>query len=123
MSGALGVARKAVALAPHRPKSWLALGVASYRCGDWSAAEAALQHAQRFKAGAGMRAEIACFLAMAQWRCGKQAEARECYQHAVRLMERSFDARDLPLRAEAAAVLGDRALPTVRAREDAPRKD
>jgi hypothetical protein len=104
--GAVELARKAVALAPHLPKAWLALGVASYRSGEWCAAEAALQEALRGKSGDWTKAQIACFQAMAQWQCGKQVEARESYQQAVRLMERNFDARDMALRAEAAALLG-----------------
>jgi eukaryotic-like serine/threonine-protein kinase len=104
--GAVKLARKAVALAPHLPKTWLALGIACYRSGDWNAAETALQEAHRGNAGDWTKAQIACYQAMAHWQCGKPGEARESYQRAVGLMERNFDARDVALRAEAAALLG-----------------
>jgi serine/threonine protein kinase/Flp pilus assembly protein TadD len=121
--GAVELARKAVALAPQLPNTWLALGVASYRSGEWTAAAAALQKAFQLQAGEWTRAQIACFLAMAQWRCARPVEARESYQQAVQLMEGNFDARDLALRAETAAVLGIPVPPTPKAKEESPRKD
>jgi hypothetical protein len=62
-------------------------------------------------------------LAMAQWQRGKQAEAMASYQEAVRLMERNFDARDLALRAETAALLGIQEPPIPKAKEDTPQKE
>ncbi len=94
---AVGLARKAVALAPDDRRSWLALGAATSRSGDWSGAVAALRHALQLKGGDWTGVQIACFLDMAEYRCGRQAQARESYQQAVRLMDRDFNARDLAL--------------------------
>jgi serine/threonine protein kinase/Tfp pilus assembly protein PilF len=107
LKDAMPLARKAVALNPHHPKSLLALGVVSYRSGDCSAAADALREALRqWKRGDWTKAQIFGHLAMAQWKCGQKAAAKESYWQAVELMERNFDARDLRLRAEAASVLG-----------------
>jgi tetratricopeptide (TPR) repeat protein len=126
------LARSAVDLAPHLPRSWLVLGAARYRLGEWSAAVEALQIAlekaeARSKLSAtdlqadeaqyrdsvrfsqGRVANVLFFLAMAQWRCGQAKDAIENYQRAVRKMESDFMGRDLydrAIRAEAAALLG-----------------
>jgi eukaryotic-like serine/threonine-protein kinase len=112
LNDAIELARKAVALDPNIPRPWLVLGTALYRAGDWSGADAALREAVRqWKEGDYTKAHILGYLAMAQWQRGHKAAAKESYQKAVELMERNFDARDLGLRAEAAALLDIRDTP------------
>jgi serine/threonine protein kinase len=125
---ALGAARKAVEIAPHDPDSWIVLGVAYYRTGQWDVAVRAIQEAARREGGRGkLDPTIAsCFLAMAQWRCGRQAEAMEAYQQAVRNMENSFAGRDIwdrAIRTEAATLLGVQESATPRVKEEDPCKD
>jgi tetratricopeptide (TPR) repeat protein len=121
---AVGLAQRAVELAPHHGETWLALGVASYRIGEWSAAVESLEKAlliaqavsegpDRALRGSALRIQHEVqglfFLAMAQWRRRNTKDAVEAYQQAVRKMESNFRARDLrnrAARAEAAALLG-----------------
>ena len=89
----------------------MALGIAHYSAGQWSAAVTALQGFLQLKEGPWTRTRALLFMAMAQWQCGKRAEAQETYQQAIRLMESRFDARDAlncALRAEAEQVLAIR---------------
>jgi RNA polymerase sigma-70 factor (ECF subfamily) len=53
-----------------------------------------------------------------QWRRGKISEATASYEEAMRLMNGNFDARDLNLRAEAAALLGIVDSPRTKALKD-----
>jgi tetratricopeptide (TPR) repeat protein len=124
---ALEAAHKAVKLAPELPAPWTALGVASYRSGQWEDAVRALQEAFRRAEGkmdwGPLHASF--FLAMAQWRCGRQDEAMRAYRQALRRMnERPLhrDVLDRAIHVEATAVLGAKELPTLKAKEESPRK-
>jgi serine/threonine protein kinase len=122
---ALGLARKAVELAPDLPQSWLAQGLAYYRNGQWEAAVSAFQQAfQREKVQSKWgQTRARFFLAMAHWQCGRQKEARKTYQQAVRGMEKSFLARDNFDRAtyaEATELLGLKEAPAERDKRRLP---
>src|SRR5205823_11173906 len=96
---AMGLALKAVEMAPADPEAWMVLGIAYYRMELWSAAINAFQEAFR-KASAWNRrlpwTKSLFFLAVAQSRCGKQEEAVESYQKAFRLMANNPVARGDP---------------------------
>jgi serine/threonine protein kinase len=128
---AVELAQKAVQLAPDHPRSWMILGIAYYRTGQWAAAVNALQeNLQRTPAWPGglttrgrPAIEALLFLAMAQWQCGKHEEASKTYGIAIGIMEMDFSARDLEeraARAEAAALLGIKEPPSLKAKEEAP---
>ncbi|HEV3078234.1 MAG TPA: protein kinase [Gemmataceae bacterium] len=94
---------------------WKALGLASYRAGNWGAAIGALQKANFFCGGGGSYEWFA--LAMAHWRRGDQEQARQWYTRACRWMEDHkggyskepgfyWEEEFRRLRAEAAGLLG-----------------
>jgi tetratricopeptide (TPR) repeat protein/tRNA A-37 threonylcarbamoyl transferase component Bud32 len=127
-TSALGAARKAVEMAPHDPDSWIVLGVAYYRTGQWDAAVRAIQEAARREGGRGKLDPTitSCFLAMAQWQCGRQEEAMKAYQQAVLNMENSFYARDSwdrAIRTEAATLLGVQESATPKVKEEDSRNE
>ena len=131
-TSAIRLARRAVEQAPHLPRPWLALGVASYRMGEWSASLDALQRAfqlaeaeenwsvvdrarprkrlaGRGHLGPGSTPCALFFLAMARCQRGQAKEAIEAYDQAVREMESTFSSSfelDRFVRPEAAALLG-----------------
>lgn len=102
---AVGLAKKAVELAPKQGNIWNTLGVAHYRAGDWPAARTALQTSMEFRSGGDSFDWF--FLAMALWELGDKNEARTWYDKAVGWMDRN-DAKNEELRrfrAEAAELL------------------
>jgi tetratricopeptide (TPR) repeat protein len=128
---AIAMARKAVELAPDRPRSWLILGIAYYRTGQWGAAVCALHESLQRRpvrsGGPSTRGEFGTeallFLAMAQWQAGKCEDAVVAYRKAIDIMERNFGARDVEaclVRAEAAALLGIHESPATKTEEGAP---
>jgi serine/threonine protein kinase len=128
---ALEAAQKAVALAPDRSRSWVALGIAYYQTGQWQAAANAfrevLQKSLPRPGGPATRrgpsTETLFFLAMAQWQCGEHQQAIATYRNAVREMDTDYNARDVEertARAEAAALLGIKESPPPRAKEESP---
>jgi len=84
---AVGLAKKAVELAPQEANCWNTLGVASYRAGDWKAAISALEKSTKLHKGGD---SFDCFfLAMARWQSGDKKEARKLYDLAVQWMEKN----------------------------------
>jgi tetratricopeptide (TPR) repeat protein len=94
---------------------WKALGLASYRAGQWDAAIVALQRANFFSGGGGSYEWFP--LAMAHWQRGDKGQARQWYARACRWMEDHkggyskepgfyWEDEFRRLRAEAAQVLG-----------------
>src|SRR5262249_21231244 len=65
---ALGLAKKAVELAPEEANCWNTLGVASYRAGDWKAAISSLEKSMKLRKGGTSFDWF--FLAMAHWQLG-----------------------------------------------------
>jgi tetratricopeptide (TPR) repeat protein len=102
---AAGLAQRAVDRAPRDGACWAALGVARYRAGEWPAALRALGQAREL---AGDNPALSFYLAMAHGRLGEQDQAREWYDRACAALgeDRPVGKRLLPLRAEAAALLG-----------------
>jgi serine/threonine protein kinase len=110
---AIDLSRRGLALAPRSRSLWNALGVASYRAGNWADSIAALNRSLEF----GSRAEGIdwFFLAMAHTHLGDRMTAKPLYDMAVRWVEVN-NPRDGELRrfrAEAAAVLGLKDEPVV----------
>jgi tetratricopeptide (TPR) repeat protein len=110
---ALKLAQKAVELRPDGRQGWNALGIASYRTGDWHSAVRALD--KSVELGQGGYCFDWFFLAMAHWRLGHKGEAHKWYnqsvmwmkQHQVELAKnKPRDALYRRYRAEAAALLG-----------------
>jgi len=84
---AILLAKKATDKAPRSRRALQALGVVSYRNGDWQAAADALNESLRFsKAG---NAASLFFLAMAHWQLGDKNQAAKCYDQAVQAMEKN----------------------------------
>jgi tetratricopeptide (TPR) repeat protein len=118
------LAGKAVRAAPNEGTFWTTLGAARYRCGDWKAAAAALQEAEKllqsqggFQKGVG---RALFFQVMAQQQLGNRKEARQAYDRALKWLETNRQAlsEDSALadelrrfRIEAAALLGIEAQP------------
>jgi serine/threonine protein kinase/WD40 repeat protein/tetratricopeptide (TPR) repeat protein len=102
---AVGLAKKAVDLAPKEGTLWNTLGVAQYRNGEWKLAIEALTKAMELRHGGD--ANDWFLLAMSHWRLGDKAQARSWYDRAVASMEKSkpVDEELLRFRAEAAALL------------------
>jgi tetratricopeptide (TPR) repeat protein len=95
---AVDLAQKAVKTAPKEGNVWVTLGVAQYRMGDWQAAAAALQQAEKllqpqggFQRGVG---RALFFQAMAQQQMGNASEARHAYNRALRWVETNRKALD-----------------------------
>ncbi|MCI0459454.1 MAG: tetratricopeptide repeat protein [Gemmataceae bacterium] len=80
---AVEFAQKAVRRHPKNGFYRGTLGMAHYRAGDWQAAVAELEKAQRLGTGG----ETHFFLAMAYWRLDDKGEARKSYNRAVQWME------------------------------------
>ena len=99
------LARQVVHKSPTAPRSWLLLGGALYRAGDFQDCVDALAKAAELSNGK----MDACgfFLAMAHWRLDHKDQARECFENCERwLASKSFDPCVELVRAEAAALLG-----------------
>jgi tetratricopeptide (TPR) repeat protein len=115
----LGLAQKAVGIAPDQWTYLNTLGVAAYRMRDWKTATEVLHRSVTINGGA---ADDMFFLAMAYWQQGSKKEAREFYDRAVAWTEK-YKPRDIELRRireETEAVLGNGcAKPTP---DKAPRK-
>jgi tetratricopeptide (TPR) repeat protein len=120
---AIGVAKRAVALAPEAADGWDTLGVAHYRGGAWrTAIESLGRGAKLRKGGDGLEG---FFLAMAHWQLSERDQARSWYDRAIAWMEknRPKDEELIGLRNEAAALLGlaDQPKPTGK-KEEIPTK-
>jgi tetratricopeptide (TPR) repeat protein len=103
-SVAVGLAQKAVKLAPQTGSYWNTLGVAHYRAGDWHGAITSLEKSLT------LQGHNSCdwfFLAMARWQRGERDEARQWYYRAVQWMDKNKpNDQDLRrFRAEAAELL------------------
>jgi tetratricopeptide (TPR) repeat protein/serine/threonine protein kinase len=103
---ALGLAKKAVELAPKNPGYLNTLGLAQYRAGDWQAAIATLDKAMGLREGGDSFDWF--FLAMAHWRLGEKDRARAWYDRAVEWMDRHQPTNEelRRFRAESAELLG-----------------
>jgi tetratricopeptide (TPR) repeat protein len=103
---AVQLATRLVERAPTHGGSWITLGAACYRAGDWKAAVEALTRSIEVRKG-GDSADW-FFLAMAHWQLGNEPQSRSWYDGAVRWMEKNQpkDEELLRFRAEAAALLG-----------------
>ena len=84
-SRAVVLAEKAVAQFPQNGWYCGVLGVAQYRHGQWRAAVASLEKANRLRPDG--YAGFWFYLAMAHWRFGDKEAARTCYDRAVELMK------------------------------------
>jgi serine/threonine protein kinase len=82
---AVEAAKRALALSSQDGHYWKALGVASYRAGNWGVAVEALERANWFCAGGGSYEWFP--LAMAHWRRGEKELARQWYAKACQWME------------------------------------
>lgn len=102
---AVGLASRAVELAPTRGGCWNTLGVAQYRAGEFDLAKRALNKSLELQ---GEDSFVLFFLAMAEWQIGKEDGARESYRKAVEWMEnqRADDAVLIRFRSEAAELIG-----------------
>jgi tetratricopeptide (TPR) repeat protein len=104
---AVQLAKKATEGPPRvASRSWLALGVAQYRNGNWKESVASLDKSMKLHEGGD---GIALFsLAMSQWRLGEKAKAREWHDKAVAWTDknRPQDEELCRFRAEAAQLLG-----------------
>jgi tetratricopeptide (TPR) repeat protein len=77
---ALGLAERAVKLAPQGGDCWRALGAARCRAGDWPGAVAALEEAVARRSGGDGREWL--LLAMTHWHLGDRPKARVWYDRA-----------------------------------------
>jgi tetratricopeptide (TPR) repeat protein len=82
---AVTLAEQAVAREPGVGAYWNTLGVARYRTGQWSAAEAALKRSVELRKGGDPWDWF--FLAMTAWRQGDREQARGWYDRSVRWMD------------------------------------
>jgi tetratricopeptide (TPR) repeat protein len=105
-AGAVGLAERAVALAPARGDLWNTLGVAHYRAGEWSEAADALEESMRLRSGGDPYDWL--FLAMARRRLGDDAEARRWLDRSVAWIQARAPRNPelAPLRDEALRLLG-----------------
>ena len=106
---AVGLAGKAVAVAPDEGQYWNTLGVARYRAGDWAGAVAALEESRRLL-GTEFESFNTFFLALAHGRLGDRDAARLWYDRAVVWMDRHRPKDDelRRFRLEAEAMMGIR---------------
>ncbi len=106
-SQAMGLASKAVELAPAKPAYWNTLGVAQYRAGSWHQAIRSLEKAEALAPGRHV-AWNAYFLAMAHWQLGEKEPAHKEYERALEWMERNRpkDEELRRFRAEAEELMG-----------------
>ena len=114
------LAQKAVKLAPSVGIFWNTLGVASYRAGDWKAAELALRKSMNLRGGGDSWDWFV--LAMAHWQLGAKDEARWRYAQAVDWMDKKLPGDDdlLRFREEAHGLIGDGGRKPVEAQEPNP---
>jgi WD40 repeat protein/serine/threonine protein kinase/Flp pilus assembly protein TadD len=103
---AVGLAKRAVDLAPGDSNAWNTLGVAHYRAGDWQAAIDSLTKAVELQGGG--TAFDFFFLALAHGRRGEKETARKWFDQAVPWMDKNApqDEELRRFRAEAAELLG-----------------
>ncbi len=103
---AVGLAQRAVSLAPGVARFWNTLGVAQYRAGDWDAAIDTLEKSAELK-GYGDAWDF-FFLAMAHWRRGEEPVARRCFEQGIAWMQAHSSDHDehRRFRAEAAELMG-----------------
>jgi serine/threonine protein kinase/tetratricopeptide (TPR) repeat protein len=80
---AIPFAQRAVNQLPENGNFWNTLGVALYRRGEWKAALATLEKANRLYQDRDEGTWL--FLAMAHWQLGEKEAARTCYDRAVQL--------------------------------------
>jgi serine/threonine protein kinase/predicted Zn-dependent protease len=100
---AVGLAKKAITLAPDDGNYWNTLGVAHYRVGDSKEAVVALQKSIDLSNGG--ESTDWFFLAMAHWKLGNNDEARKWYDKAIEATDRIEPNYELRrFRAEALAV-------------------
>jgi serine/threonine protein kinase/tetratricopeptide (TPR) repeat protein len=101
---AAGLARQAVERGPRDTGSWLALGIAHYRAGEWPAALRALSRSRELGAD---HPVLWLHLAMTQEQLGEKERARRCYDRGRARLEKVLPVppRFLVLRDEAAALL------------------
>jgi tetratricopeptide (TPR) repeat protein len=108
------LAQKAVQLAPQMKLSWLVLGMARYRTGNWKAAVEALDQSRDLSDNAGGTKSALLvsmerfYLAMAHWQQEQKDEARQWYGKAVEAMQKELSQFEdlVRLRSEAAELLG-----------------
>jgi tetratricopeptide (TPR) repeat protein len=103
---AVGLAKKAVELAPKEANYWNTLGAAHYRAGNWKEAVAALE--KSMKLGNGGHSLDWFFLAMAHWQQREKEKARSWFDQAVQWMDKNQPNNEelRRFRAEAAELLG-----------------
>ena len=104
---AIDLANKALELDPQNAETYVNLGEAQYRAGDWNAAVVALKKGMKLDKD-GKEGGAGFFLAMAHWQLGDKEQARMCYSQAVQWMENNEadDPEELcRFRDEAAALL------------------
>ncbi len=103
---AIGLARKAVELAPQTAGNWRTLGVAQYQAGNWNEAVAALEKSIDLARGA-IGYQL-FHLAMAHEQLGDKEQARSWYARAVEWMDKNRPDGEglLRVRSEAAELFG-----------------
>src|SRR5439155_7959662 len=103
---AVELAKRAVQLGPKDSKTWIALGIAHYRAGDWLAAKAALEKAIDVAEGGDSYDWF--FLSMTHWQLGNKKEARKWYDKGVEWMAKNKRQEEELRRfqAEAAELMG-----------------
>ena len=82
---AVALAKQAVAAAGDNPRYWNTLGVASYRSGNWPAAQHALERAAQLRQGGSVNEWL--FLAMTHQRSGQPERAQEYLARAAQWIE------------------------------------
>jgi tetratricopeptide (TPR) repeat protein len=103
---AVGLANKAVEMAPQGGTFWNTLGVANYQAGNLKEATVALEKSMQLRKGGDSFDWF--FLAMAQWQLGEKEKARSWFDQAVQWMDnhQPNDEELRRFRAEAAGLLG-----------------
>jgi tetratricopeptide (TPR) repeat protein len=100
------MAQTVVELVPEFGDSWITLGIAHYRAGDYQAAVDALEKGARLPTHYDS-CPSQFFWAMAQWRLGQQDEALRHYRLGIGQMNREYDMLEFRrVRDEAAELLG-----------------
>jgi uncharacterized protein HemY len=126
---AVGLARRAVELAPDQYDIRVTLGMACSRTGDWSEAVRALEKGLAlppWRTTIGNdNASTWLYLAMAHSQLGHAQKARSWYDKAAEWMDKNagWDEGLWGLRAEAAELLGIKERPAVQDKEAPPRKE
>jgi tetratricopeptide (TPR) repeat protein len=106
VANAVGIAKKAVAMAPKDGAIWNTLGVAQYRAGTCKEAIAALEKSRELRNGGDSFDWF--FLAMAHWQLGDKEQGRKWFDEAVQWMEKNQPKNEelARFRAEAGELLG-----------------